>query len=116
MLESCQDEEESKIETQQNTTQQSENKTAYRYAFGSRVKQDEEFDKGLGVIGIGSGVKKQEPKPETRQSTSQSTKPITKKRISGVQRPVKKTQKQVVNAPVEEKKIAGIPSAPLSAK
>jgi small-conductance mechanosensitive channel len=117
VLENCQDGEETKIETQQNTSQQSENKTAYRYAFGSRVKLDEEFDKGLGVVGIGSGASKQEPKPDTRQNTRQSTKPkTTKKRISGAPKPIKMTQKQDAVPPEEEEKKIGIPSAPLSVK
>lgn len=48
--------EESKIIEEQNSTFQTEKSskgTKYKYAFGSRVKEDQDFDKGLGVIGVG---------------------------------------------------------------
>lgn len=70
VLENCKENgtEKAEVESQQNTTFQSENRTNYKYAFGTRVKADEEFDKGLGIIGMGKSgqsFKRATPNKET---------------------------------------------------
>jgi len=81
-------------ETKQNTTQgsfQSENKNNYKYAFGSRVKSEEEFDKGLGVVGFNKDSLNQQKRVPTapKQTPSGSQKRTTA--------PVKTTEANKLN-------------------
>lgn len=93
VLENCKEEEpetQSESVTQQNSTYQSDSKGNYKYAFGSRVKMEEEFDKGLGIV----GTNKLNPVPNQRKSTgfssdaSESSKPkATAKKTAPASKP-----------------------------
>ncbi|CAI2384210.1 unnamed protein product [Moneuplotes crassus] len=115
--------EESKIEEDQNTTFQSESSTKYKYAFGSRVKTEEDFDKGLGIIGVGrtGSAKKRLTGSSLNEETKKSKPKTTKKRMNVAskidnkppKRPPKKAAKTDPRPPMEhfeeEKKATEIP-------
>lgn len=99
-------EEESQGESQPNTSFQSENKTNYKYAFGSRVKMEEEFDKGLGIVGVGRGTANQKKSTGFSNHTSSSEQPKTvKKKVAsgakGVKKVTKSSKPSVPKPPVQ---------------
>jgi len=74
--------EDEKSEGEPNTTFQSERSTKYKYAFGSRVQTEKDFDKGLGVIGVGRGGTAQKRTTEhSQKQPSANTKPKLKKKV-----------------------------------
>lgn len=94
------------VETsEENTTFQSENRTGYKYAFGSRVKENDDFDNGLGIVGVGRTGSSQAKKratnyEETKEPKTKSS--ITKKKTLPAKIP--KGPKRITKAPKEETK------------
>lgn len=110
--------EDTKSESEQNTTQQSERNTKYKYAFGSRVKNEESFDKGLGVIGVGRTTDQKFAPADDRINTSESNRSkATKKRTTGGLKSSKIPKKVVGKVPKpKDYPEEEIKSVPVSAK
>lgn len=81
---------------QQNITAQSDSKGNYRYAFGSRVKMEEEFDKGLGIVGtnkLNQGQNKSTGFGSANPSESSKPKTATKQKTTPAPKPASRSNK-----------------------
>ena len=98
-------EEENKIRSTQESFS-SENRTGYKYAFGTRVKEDEEFDKGLGIVGMNKqSLNQRQISSSSKKSTSSQNRVTASSKMTNESRASKnKTSASAKSKPQQQKK------------
>lgn len=84
------DQDESKVNSTQESFQ-SQNKTGYKYAFGSRVKEEDDFDKGLGIVGMNKQTmnqKRNNTATSSKKSESDMPRGLTKANVTDAKKKV----------------------------